>query len=294
MYDSVPAPTPTAAAAAARHYCFCTLALGEGYALLALQLAGDIARFAPGASLFVLSDHSHLLAGTANVVVRPHVRRSALGYNDKLCVVAQALREFDTCIFLDADVRILQPVHLEPTVFEPGLHACRPLTWAIVRDRHSSGVPAHWKREFLRMQVALRRDLKLQVPDEQVPHVQEQVFAVSRGEQTTRFLRLWNDVAARCERKGFFRWEGLTIGVAALLSGMPVVEEAFLGLRFFEPVQSLQDVERGVLSQSVYDALLATVAPFKNSGALLSRIRRRLAATVTFVKTWVFGIDLLA
>lgn len=276
-----------------RSYCFCTLALGEGYAKLALQLAGDIAQFAPSAYLFVLSDHPQILQGVPNVIVRRHQRRSAMGYNDKLCVVAKALEEFETCIFLDADVRILQGVFLEPTVFGAGLRACRPLTWADVKARHSSGPPAHWKREFLSMMRTLRQDLKLAPPDDQVPHVQEQVFALSRSELTTRFLKKWNEIAVLCEKRGFFRWEGLTIGVAALLTGTPVVAEAFAGLRFFEPVQSLQDVESGVLSRATYDALLATVSPLKNSSAPLSRMRRRTSAFLSYLKTRIRGLDLL-
>ncbi len=284
---------PQWVAGASARCCFCTLALGEGYAKLALQLAGDIAKYAPDVRLFVLSDHPGILQGMTNVVVRAHTRRSAMGYNDKLCVIAKALQEFETCIFLDADVRILQPVHLEASVFGPGLQACRPLTWAAVRERHSAGEPAHWKREFLRMMQMLRQELKVEVPDSQVPHVQEQVFAVSRGATTNGFLRKWNEVAVLCERKGYFRWEGLTIGAAALLTGMPVVDQAFLGFRFFEPVQSLQDVESGLLSRSAYEALLATVVPFKTSGAFLPRVRRQLAAAFTRLKGRIRGLDLL-
>ena len=101
--------------------CFCSLALGRGYNYLAKQLASDLARFAPGTRFLVLTDHPAVFKSLDNVEAVHHRKRSVLGYNDKLCVIREALTRFSTVVFIDADTRILAPVTLRSEIFIPGL-----------------------------------------------------------------------------------------------------------------------------------------------------------------------------
>jgi hypothetical protein len=97
------------------------LALGRGYNYLAKQLASDLARFAPGTRFLVLTDHPAVFKSLDNVEAVHHRKRSVLGYNDKLCVIREALTRFSTVVFIDADTRILAPVTLRSEIFIPGL-----------------------------------------------------------------------------------------------------------------------------------------------------------------------------
>jgi hypothetical protein len=277
-------------------YCICTLALGEKYCLLAKQLAQDLEQFSNHPFLVLTDDPSHFYK-LHNVITINHRKLSMLGYNDKLCVVQKALKVYDTCIFLDADVRILGPVFLDDELFKPGISAYRVRSWEYVVNEALSGKPAPWKSNNLRIMKQLRRTLNLHQNDSDIPYIVEFLFAVTRHKDIDSFFYQWNKVAEFCEKNKFFIHEGFSIGLAALLTGYPFSKNSFNGLRFFEPLISLQDhVPAGLIDKTEYDRLCTSIHFFKGSETNSqsgSKIIMKLNMLLRYYKIRMFGLNLL-
>lgn len=283
-------------------YCFCTLALGENYCSLAMQLAGNIKQFSPGVALLVLTDYPDKFRGLENVIAVYHKKRSVRGFNDKLCVINTALASFNTCIFIDADVRILKPIHLAPEIFEPGIRTYNLESWKDNIEEALSGEMSPWKENDIRIIKLFRRKLGLKQPDEDIPFVVEFLFAVTKCDGIDAFLHKWNELAELCERNMCFYHEGFSIGLAAMLTNYPCYEHKFAGLKFFEPQISLRDHlhGEGSMSQEEYDELNNAMGFLKfgeKAGPIenvVGKITRRLSGGYRFLKIKLFGLDLLS
>jgi hypothetical protein len=279
-------------------YCFCTLALGVNYCNLAKQLACDLAQFSPESTLLVLTDHPSIFNNVNNVDVVYHRKRSVNGYNDKLCVIYKALESANTCIFLDADFKILGPIHLDQSVFEPGLRAFRVYSWQYMRDVLMAGEPSWWKGQAERMMVILREKWNPQYADGDIYCLREELFSVTRNDKVDLFLKKWNDLAEFCEKNRCFRLTGISIGLAALLTGYPLYQHEFPGIRYFEPTKSLEEVAKGLMTQKEYDSLNAAVENLKAPGEKRSSSfpgiwRSRLIKGLRYARIKLFGLNLL-
>ncbi len=273
---------------------FCTLVLGQNYCELARQLAGDLACFAPGTHLLVLTDHPGLFRDVDNVEAVFHRRRSVAGFNDKLSVVKKALDRAETCLFMDADMRILDTLELDPLVFAPGIKSYHVFSWQYFQDRIKAG-EQNWDRRLDQRIMAFQRaNLRLETADADIPVVREFLFALTRCPQLEAFLQKWNEIAETSEKNGMFSHEGFTIGLAALLTGLPVAQHDFAGLHFFEPLISLDAVEAGRMTPAQYDTLEASINAIKHSAGRANPLAlKRLAKALSFLRVKVFGLDLL-
>ena len=117
--------------------CFCTLALGKNYCSLALQLAKDIEKYAPELFFVILTDNPSYFKHQSNVLAFKQYQSSLGCYHDKRFVIAKAISMFKSCIFLDADIRILEPIILNRK-FPPGITA--KILW--------ENIPKHNKNSF--------------------------------------------------------------------------------------------------------------------------------------------------
>lgn len=94
-------------------FCVATLALGVEYSKLATMLARDLSEHQPGLPLIVLTDKPNMFSGFDNVLVKKHKQKSLWApFHDKLYVVSTALKQFESCLFIDADTRITCPLPL--------------------------------------------------------------------------------------------------------------------------------------------------------------------------------------
>ena len=91
-------------------FCFCTLALGENYCNLALELAKDLEEYSPNTYFIILTDKPQYFYKQTNVLAFKHQQKSIGFYHDKRFAIAKALSLFNSCIFIDADMRILAAV----------------------------------------------------------------------------------------------------------------------------------------------------------------------------------------
>ena len=105
-----------------QNFCFCTLAIGERYRNLALLLAKDIEKYSPSRKLIILTDKPKHFQQQNNVLAYLHHPQSVKFYNDKRFVLQKSLELYDSCIFMDSDMRIVDFVPPQLN-FRPGIVA---------------------------------------------------------------------------------------------------------------------------------------------------------------------------
>ena len=198
-----------------------------------------------------------------------HRKRSVLGYNDKLCVIREALTRFSTVVFIDADTRILAPVTLRSEIFIPGLRAFIIRRWSFMLDTYDrSAQGPWWQKSDLERMTLLAKEFSLPDNGRDTPFIVEFLFSITRGDgvDTQSFLQEWGDLAEFSEMRGFFNHLGFSMGLAAQLTHFPVDEHDFAGIKFFEPlvVSRAVHVKNGSITEEECDVLEATIRPHKD------------------------------
>ena len=105
-----------------KNFCFCTLAVGDRYRAHAVLLAQDIQNHMPDTTLCILTDRPEQFKQFPHVLAFKHHLQSVKGYHDKRFVIEKSLSLFESCMFLDSDVRVLGPLGEEMN-WSPGLTA---------------------------------------------------------------------------------------------------------------------------------------------------------------------------
>jgi hypothetical protein len=231
-----------------QEFCFCTLALGERYRSHTFLLAQDIEKYSPGTSLVILTDKPQEFSKYSNVLAFKHQQKSIGCYHDKRFVIAKALSMFNTCIFLDADIRIVD--NIKPDMkWLPGITA-RSCTSVIkhneayihsVIDLHKA---SRYRDLKILEQIAQKLDINLE--DINIQFVMEMLFIVTRQDgRELDFLKYWETIALYCELNGFYGAEGYAIGLAAAKAGMPVRWDAMDGIDYFKDWIEKQKIKKG-------------------------------------------------
>lgn len=196
--------------------CFCTLAIGKRYNAHAALLARDLKEQAPKYVFLVLSDRPHLFRNFENTIALKHSQKSIGCFHDKREVIKQALMRFDSCLFLDSDVRVISkvPDHID---WKGGITAFSRSGFVKHLNAHSGSS----KNRSLIEKVTKR--LGLNLTDERLKFVQEFCFAVSKFEgREWDFLNYWEKISNFLELNGFTHAEGFTIGLAAAKAEFPI------------------------------------------------------------------------
>ncbi len=196
-----------------KHYCFCTLAVGRRYRAHAQLLAADLQKYAPETVLILLSDRPQEFKHCSNVCAFSHRLQSVKGYHDKRFVLEKALTLFESCIFVDADVRVLGPIPQDIS-FTPGLV-----------PRYGCGIVKHTSGSKIRPSFApvqtVAKALQLNLRD--VYWFHEFMFLCSRQKGKEReFFELWQSIAAYFESQGIYDGEGNVMGLAAAKVGFDI------------------------------------------------------------------------
>ncbi len=196
-----------------KEYCFCTLAVGKRYRVHGRILAKDIQEQAPNVSFVVLTDEPNDFVEYSHVIPIKHRLQSIKGYHDKRFVIEKSLERFDTCVFLDSDMRIIGPVP-EEMEWLPGITArtgCNIL-------KHNVGTKSRVAFPTIE-QVAKKLEINL----EETKWFHEFMFVVKKqagAEQV--FLKLWQDISYIFEMQGIYDGEGNVMALAAVKAGLPI------------------------------------------------------------------------
>lgn len=225
-------------------FCFCTLALGENYCNLALELAKDLEEYSPNTYFIILTDKPQYFYKKTNVLAFKHQQKSIGCYHDKRFAIAKALSLFNSCIFIDADMRILAAVPNDLR-WQPGVTA--KIVWHNIVKHNKNKVEI----EILK-KVSRKYNLNL----EDISFVHECLFVVTRDEgREIDFLLTWERIAAYCELNQFYRGEGHTIGLAAAKAGLQIRSDPMAEIYFFKDKLELQKIKQGeaeVKKNSIY------------------------------------------
>ncbi len=261
---------------------FSTLALGAKFSHMADDLASDLLRHCPAAKLVVLTDEPEVLRLRSNVIAIKHRQVSVKPFHDKLCAVDRALQFGDSCIFMDADSRILGNVELEPG--GEGVEALIVRSWAYNQNELADLGTIH---QSLRKRFGLRQD------DAELPYVVECLFRVTRDEHYEQFREAWASISSFCQRRRFFIFEGYALALAAFLTGVPVRSEPFTGLRFVTaglPYDFVADF----LSEEAHRDICMAMDMIKVDPhvAMRRRILGRLETEARWIKMSAFGLKM--
>ena len=205
------------------NFCFCTLAIGEEYRNLALLLAKDLEIHAPNCQLLILTDNQPWFVRQPNILALPYQPQSCTVHNDKRLVLVEALSRYESCIFLDADSRILDQVPENDLNFSPGIVAyssCSFIKHNIQRKNKTMN-PKKRRRIQLAKQYVAFHQLKL----ENIKFIQEYFFYVTKDSHFEEFIKQWEILAAWFESNGILGGEGHIIGLAAAKAGFPIVHD---------------------------------------------------------------------
>ncbi|MDJ0730552.1 MAG: hypothetical protein QNJ33_11240 [Crocosphaera sp.] len=218
--------------------CFGTLALGENYRSLAKLLSKDIEKYSPNTPLIVLTDKPQDFANDANVLAFKHRQQSVGCYHDKRFVIEKGLSLFDSCIFIDADMRILAPIE-EKLEWQPGITA--HTVW--------TNILKHNKNQF-EIKLLSRMAEKLNLNLEEISFVHECLFVVTKDSgKEQEFLRQWDRIAPFFELNGFYRGEGNTIGLAAAQAEFNIRRDPIEKIVFFKDKIEHNRIKKGEVNQ---------------------------------------------
>jgi hypothetical protein len=219
-----------------KDFCFATLALGKKYRYLALLLAEDLEKYSPNTSFVILTDNPREFSGRSNVLAFKHRQQGVKCWHDKRFVLAKALELFDTCIFINADMRILGDVSGD-IEWLPGITA-----------RSGTSILKH--NENRHKTLAIIKDLadKLDLKLEEVKWINEFLFTVKRDAgKEIEFLRLWEMMAPYFEIQGVHDGEGNAIGMAAVKAGLPLRLDSIDRFPFFNDRIEAERIKRGLV-----------------------------------------------
>jgi hypothetical protein len=208
--------------------CFCTLAIHAPYRQRARLLVAD----APSVPWVVLTDEPDDFAGLAVRAIR-HVPTGPMAidflttlpasingtgrpaYHDKRFVLAAALQEFETAIFIDADTRMKSTPRLPR--LRPGIAAIKTLQASI--DEHLRRYGAERRPAFEQLAMHFGGDVGML---KTARWCDESLFAVTKDGNEAKFLEAWARGAEFLKSKGLLSGEGGVIGLAALYAGWTV------------------------------------------------------------------------
>ena len=204
-----------------KEFCFCTLAVGDSYCAHAQMLAQDIQTHMPGTQLCVLTDQPEKFKEFTHVLAFKHHIQSVQGFHDKRFVLEKALSLFESCMFLDSDVRVLGPIIGEMN-WAPGITA-----------RAGTNLIKHMgnTRDPKKLEVIKAAAQKLDIDLKQVQWFHEFMFVMKRQNGLEKeFFQLWQTISYFFEVRGIYRGEGYSMGLAAAHIGMKI--DFFQGDKF--------------------------------------------------------------
>lgn len=217
-------------------FCFCTFTSGPIYRALTKLLALDLEKYAPGIAFIVLTDKPEDFNKNSNVLAFKHNRQAISYHHERRFSIAKSLSMYNSCIYLDADIRICAPVPKDMQ-WLPGITA-RSCTYMInhIQEQIQKKAPHRSKKiedfEFYK-KMACR--LGLDIEADRVMYLNEFLFVVTRDSgKELEFLRYWDKLAIYSALNGHFEDPGFPIGMAAKKSGLVLRRDEMEGFDFFD------------------------------------------------------------
>lgn len=215
--------------------CFATLSVGENYCSLARLLAVDIAKFAPTIPLLTLTSHPDYFSDLSNVIAQKHSSVFRSDY-DKYFLIERALEQYEVCVCIDADMRLLDFWPTEE-VWLPGINAksCTTILKHQISRAKSPSNAEDSKITELRKIEKLACKMELDLEQSNVRWIHEFLFVVVSDKGLEKsFLSHFKKTALYCNLHNFSAGCGVAMGLAASKAGFPVHHHEMQGVKFFD------------------------------------------------------------
>ncbi len=154
---------------------------------------------------------------------------------------------FNSCIFIDADMRILAPVPQNMEwLKQPGITArvCN-----LMPKQHAQAIIGNVEKKFYReYQVTKKAATKLNLDSEweNITYIYEYLFAVTKHSgKEIEFLKQWEVIAPYFEINRVYQGEGNAIGLAAAKANLPIQGNDMQGISFFKAQTELVRIRKG-------------------------------------------------
>jgi len=218
------------------NFCFGTLAFGANYRALALELANDLEKYAPGIPLLILTDKPQYFQNR-NSNILP-IRHKQLLYcdNDKKFLIEKALSLFDTCICIDADMRILAPIPSN-LKFLPGITArsCTNLTKHLTIRLNKTNPPRSKLVREVEVTKKLAQKLDLDLDNDPIKFIYECLFVVQKQNgKEVEFISLIEKISRYFELHNVFIGIGTAMGLATAKFGVSIRHDTMDEISFFD------------------------------------------------------------
>lgn len=203
-----------------KDFCFCTLALGQRYRAMVMELATELEKYSSGTSLVILTDEPKEFSNYSNIIAFKHHQQSILHcYNDKRFLTEKALSLFRVAIHIDADTKILDTIP-EDIEWKPG-----------ITGRHENLVQHVTKNRPHSLADLKKVASKLEISDEAFKNaswIGESLYMVARdGGKEIEFLEAWGKIASYMELRKMYAGVGNLMGLAAAKVGWTIHMEGW-------------------------------------------------------------------
>lgn len=254
-----------------KDFCFCTLAIGSRYINLALLLADDLAKYSPEIIFIVLTDKPHKFKQQKNVIAYLHYPQSCKFYNDKRFVIEKSLNLYESCIYIDADMRLLATVP-ENLNFAPGIIAYSFCNITKINQKNDK------KLDLIR-NICQKSSLDIS----QVKFIHEFLFYVTRHVNINEFFRQWEILAGYFELKGYYAGEGNIIGLAAALAQVPIEHDYDKKLLIFKDrIELVKQQNNQPVIDNLYKYLEEQRKYEHPQRNILEKIQNKISNTLSF------------
>jgi hypothetical protein len=230
-------------------FCFATLALRVPYRAAAMNLANDLAIYAPGRKLIVLTDDPCSFQNHANVIVYLHRQQGLFNcWNDKRFAISAAFKHGNTVIFYDADTRISQPLPNKIEVTPPLSTDWTPnLEEQTIRYQNANVA-----------NIIFKTCGSFGVDPKQSVYIDDNFYVIrqDKGREIV-FLKVWGKVAEQLDLEGIGANDGTCMGIAAAVVGWHASQDE---VRAFDAARThLLDGGKKATKKSLWERLLRRI-----------------------------------
>lgn len=215
--------------------CFCTAAFGKNYVALAKLLADDLQKFAPTHPFLVITDNPIAFQDYPHVIAIKHWCRGVQAYHERRFAIKYALAVSPTVMYLDADVRICDPIP-KNLKFKPGLTArsCGEMTKHLQTQFDKPILSQQLQhKQYVLEKMAEKAGVDFYSPS--VTFINEFLFVVKADQgRELEFLQLWGEFAIYADTLGLHKHPTYAMALAAVKSDLPIHYSQMDGLNFFD------------------------------------------------------------
>ncbi|MFY7802959.1 MAG: hypothetical protein ACOVQ7_05985 [Limnoraphis robusta] len=223
---------------AQQNFCFCTYTSGQTYRTLTKLLVQDLKQYAPEIPFIIFTDKPSHFSDDNNVMPFEHHRQGISFHNERRYAIAKAISLYNSCMYIDADVRICAPVPPEiQSKWLPGLTArsCGSLIKLMQERLSKTNPPNPSVVKQMKLIEKIARKLDIDLTETTIPFINEFLFVLTRDSgKEIEFLNLWEKLAYYTELNGWDNAPTIPMGFAAVQVGMPVIYDEMEGLDFFD------------------------------------------------------------